>query len=276
MALLFGVMAALLFGASDFCAARASRHTASISVTRTVVATTVVFAPVLPFIISSEWIGRDLLIGSLAGVAMITGIILLYRGYSVAPMGIVAPTSSVLVGAVPVLVDLVGGTRPSALAAVGIVIGLIALVLTSYQPGGSGSVSTGAVLGLGSGVAFGAAFSLMGSTSSASGLLPVVAQRVAGMVLLTVVAMLRHEPFFATTRHGHRYGVVAGVFAVGAVVTLQLGFRDGSSGLVSVAASQFATVAVILSVLFNAERMRWWQGLGVAATAVGVGLMALG
>jgi hypothetical protein len=53
-----------------------------------------VLAPVLPFIVSSHWIGRDVLIGALAGVAMITGIILLYRGYSVAPMGIVAPTSS--------------------------------------------------------------------------------------------------------------------------------------------------------------------------------------
>ena len=44
----------------------------------------------------------------------------------------------------------------------------------------------------------------------------------------------------------------------------------------SVAASQFATVAVVLSVLFNGERMRWWQGLGVGATAVGVALLALG
>jgi drug/metabolite transporter (DMT)-like permease len=55
-----------------------------------------------------------------------------------------------------------------------------------------------------------------------------------------------------------------------------LAFREGASGPVSVAGSQFATVAVILSVLFNRERMRWWQGIGVAATAAGVALMALG
>ena len=41
-------------------------------------------------------------------------------------------------------------------------------------------------------------------------------------------------------------------------------------------AEQFATVAVILSVIFNRERMRWWQGIGVGATAIGVSLMALG
>lgn len=35
-------------------------------------------------------------------------------------------------------------------------------------------------------------------------------------------------------------------------------------------------MAVVLSVMFNADRMRWWQATGIAATAVGVSLMALG
>jgi drug/metabolite transporter (DMT)-like permease len=43
-----------------------------------------------------------------------------------------------------------------------------------------------------------------------------------------------------------------------------------------VASSQFATVAVVLSVIFNHERMRWWQTIGVATTAVAVALIALG
>jgi drug/metabolite transporter (DMT)-like permease len=45
---------------------------------------------------------------------------------------------------------------------------------------------------------------------------------------------------------------------------------------VSVASSQFATVAVVLSVLFNRERMRWWQGVGIGATALAVALIAAG
>ena len=67
-----------------------------------------------------------------------------------------------------------------------------------------------------------------------------------------------------------------GGFAVFAIASLQLAFQKGASGPVSVAASQFATVAVVLSVMFNRERMRWWQATGVAATAVGVSLMAIG
>ena len=42
------------------------------------------------------------------------------------------------------------------------------------------------------------------------------------------------------------------------------------------ARSQFATVAVLLSVMFNRERMRWWQAIGVGVTAVSVALIATG
>jgi drug/metabolite transporter (DMT)-like permease len=75
---------------------------------------------------------------------------------------------------------------------------------------------------------------------------------------------------------GRRLSVFTGVLGVVAIASLQLGFREGASGVVSVAASQFATAAVVLSVLFNHERMRWWQAAGVGATAVGVALMAAG
>jgi drug/metabolite transporter (DMT)-like permease len=59
--------------------------------------------------------------------------------------------------------------------------------------------------------------------------------------------------------------------------TTQVSITDTalSSG-VSVASSQFATVAVVLSVLFNRERMRWWQTIGIAATALAVALIAAG
>ena len=38
----------------------------------------------------------------------------------------------------------------------------------------------------------------------------------------------------------------------------------------------FAAVGVLLSVLFNKEKLKPWQAIGVAASGVGVALMALG
>jgi drug/metabolite transporter (DMT)-like permease len=91
-----------------------------------------------------------------------------------------------------------------------------------------------------------------------------------------VVYLIGRDPFLVTHHSARRTAALAGLVAMFAIAFLQLGFRAGASGPVSVAASQFATVAVILSVVFNRERMRWWQGLGVGATAVGVALIALG
>jgi drug/metabolite transporter (DMT)-like permease len=276
MAITFGVLSALLLGTSDFLAARAARHSPSLSVTRTVVSTSLVFSPLLLLLVDSAPTRRDLVLGAGSGIAMITGLMLLYHGYKVARMGIVAPTSSVLLAAVPVLVDLVRGERPSTLGAIGILIGLVALVLTSYTPGGEGSATLGALLGLASGVAFGVAFTLMGEVSAEAGLAPVMAQRMAGFLLLAIVFLIGRDPFLVEHRPARRTAVVGGFVAMCAIAFLQLGFRSGASGPVSVAASQFATVAVILSVLFNKERMRWWQGVGVGATALGVALIALG
>ena len=87
--------------------------------------------------------------------------------------------------------------------------------------------------------------------------------------------MVRRDAFFAEGV-GRRFALGAGLLGLVAIASLQLAFQKGEAGPVSVASSQFATVAVLLSVAFNKERMRWWQGLGVAATAVAVGLIAAG
>lgn len=275
LALTFAVTAALLLGASDFFAARSARTTPSVTVTRTAVATSVSLSPLLLLLVEWEWVAHDAVIGALSGLFMIGGLMLLYEGYAVARMGIVAPLASVLLAVVPVLWDIVNGVRPGATAAVGMGLGLVALVLTSYTPGGSGSVTMGAVLGVTSGVAFGIAFTLMGEVTKASGLMPVVLQRLAGLAMLTTIALFRTDPFFARGV-GRRYAMGAGLLGLFAIGSLQLAFQRGDTGPVSVASSQFATVAVILSVVFNRERMRWWQALGVAATAVAVALIALG
>ncbi|MDO8390108.1 MAG: EamA family transporter [Actinomycetota bacterium] len=275
VALTLAITAALLLGASDFFAARSARTTPSVTVTRTAVATSVLFSPLLLLVVDSHWIAHDLIVGALSGVSMIVGLMLLYQGYAVARMGIVAPLSSVLLAAVPVVWDLANGEHTSSTAAVGMGVGVVALVLMSYTPGGVGSVSIGVALGLSSGVAFGVAFTLMGEVSKDAGLAPVVTQRGTGLALLVVVGLLRNEPFIANGP-GRSRAMVAGFLGLVAIGSLQLAFQRGQLGAVSVASSQFATVAVLLSVLFNRERMRWWQAVGVGATAVAVALIAAG
>ncbi len=279
-ALTLAVAAAVLLGASDFYAARAARTTASITVTRTAVLTSAVLSPLLLLVVDSHWILKDSILGAVGGLAMITGLMFLYHGYSVARMGVVAPLSSVLLATVPVLWDLINGIRPGLTSGIGMGLGAIALALTSYTPGGLGSTTIsnttrGALLGLASGMAFGIAFTVLGQISDRAGLAPSIVQRASGIALLITIGVVRKERFIAEGLARTR-SAIAGVFGLMGIAALQLAFRKGDAGPVSVASSQFATVAVVLSVIFNRERMRWWQAIGVASTALAVALIAAG
>lgn len=276
MAIALAVAAAVLLGTSDFFAARAARTVPAITVTRTAVAVSTVLAPIGLIVVESHWITHDLVLAACSGVFMIGGLMLLYRGYAVARMGIVAPLSSVLLAAVPVVWQAVNGTRPAGVAAAGMVVGLAALVLTSYTPGGAGSVTQAAVLGMTSGVSFGAAFTMMSEISTAAGLSTVIVQRLVGGAMLASIGIVRRDRMFPPAGPGRWYAVGAGLPAVVAICSLQVAFQKGEAGPVAVASSQFATVAVLLSVLFNRERMRWWQAVGVVATAASVALIAAG
>jgi drug/metabolite transporter (DMT)-like permease len=276
MGVVFGIAAGILLGVSDFMANRASRTVSSASVSRTNLIVSGLIAPLLLFIKPVEWTLRDVVLATISGVTLSGGLMMLYRGYTVARMGIVAPTASVLLAAVPVLYDLIKGNTPRKVASSGMILGLLALVLTTYQRGGMGSVKIGVILGVGAGLLFGVAFTLTSQTSDAAGLSPVLIQRFAGLLFLIALQRFDKAPLLALRVPARRWAIGSGLTGGLAVGLLKLGYIKGAAGPVSVAASQFAAVAVLLSVLFNKERLRTWQAIGVAASGVGVALMALG
>ena len=104
MGIVFGLMAAVLLGASDVAAAKVSRTESSMAVTRTALLTSVGIALVGLIIVPSVWTVRDVAVGSLSGLAMTVGLVMLYRAYALARVGVVAPTTSVLTALIPVLV----------------------------------------------------------------------------------------------------------------------------------------------------------------------------
>jgi drug/metabolite transporter (DMT)-like permease len=276
MGVLLGIAAGILLGVSDFMANRASRTVSSASVSRTNLAVSGLIAPLLLFVKPVDWTSRDVVLATISGITLSGGLIMLYRGYTVARMGIVAPTASVLLAAVPVLYDLIKGNTPSKVAASGMILGLLALVLTTYQRGGLGSVKIGVVLGVGAGLLFGVAFTLTSQTSDSAGLSPVLIQRISGLLFLIVLQRFDKAPILALRVPARRWAIGSGLAGGVALGSLKLGYIKGTAGPVSVAASQFAAVAVLLSVIFNKERLRTWQAIGVAASGVGVALMALG
>lgn len=276
MGILLGAIAALLFGTSDVLAARGSRTDRPIAVTRTALLIALVFTPL--FLALKPWHidGADLAYSCLSGVFNAGALLGLYIGYTKAPMGVVAPLASVLTAMVPVFVDLLRGNGLSGVAGAGVVVGLLAVALSTYQPGGRGSIRNALLIGSAAGVGFGLAFVFLDLTSSRAGLAPVPIQRLVGLVVLTLMHPAVKARWIILSGPARKFAVGTGVLAGLAMGSLQLGYRFGDAGPVSVAASQFAAVTVLLAAVVNHERLRWWQGTGLALASVGVGLMALG
>lgn len=275
MGLLLGAIAAILLGGSDLNAARAGRFVPSVTVVRSAMLVSGVLTLLLLTILPGKFLAREMVIAAASGVLMALALGLLYQGYRVAPIGIVAPTSSVLLAMLPVAWDISRGTKLKPVLVVGMGIGIVALGLTSYVRGGKGSARSGFFYGATSGVLFGITFIMLAKAKDI-GIVAVVMQRWTALLSLSVFWIFDRTPYFAWKSPGWRNALYCGLFAGLAMSSLQIGFQKASAGLVSVASSQFATVTVILAVLFNNERMHWWQVVGVTMTAVAVALMALG
>jgi drug/metabolite transporter (DMT)-like permease len=275
MVLVYGILAALCIGISDFSASIASRTRSPVAVTRTNMFVSGLLGPLLLLVKPWEWVGADVVVGVMSGMAMALGLQLLYRGYVTARMSVVAPVSSVVFGVVPVLWGAMTGELPGIWVVAGMAVAVAALAPTTWTPGGEGSVRTALMLGLGSGALFAVAFVLMSELSEQSGLLPLWAQRVAGFTVLACVQPFEKSPLIVLAMPARPWAWAAGVCSFVGLASLQLGYAlPGSDAVASVAVAQFAPVLVVLSFIFNGDRLRWWQSLGVLASGIGVGIMA--
>lgn len=280
-ALLLGISAGILLGVSDLFAAKTSRFVPSITVARSAFTASTVVAVALVLIVRSSFTVRDTSISLVSGGLLAVGLALLYEGYKVSSIGLIAPTSAVLLGLVPVVDSIRKGDRPSTWAWIGMALGIAAIGMATYRPGEPGKAKLALLFGAGSGLMFGLAFALFDYTSKASGLTPVLIQRLSAGVLLAVAMLFDRSPagrapWIAIRPPARNLGVMTGVCAGLAIACVQLGYRAGSSGPVAVATSQFATVGVVLSVVFEKEHLRHRQWVGLACAAVGVGLLAIG
>ena len=71
--------------------------------------------------------------GALCGVSQAFGVWWFYAALGTGPISVVSPLTAILVAGIPVGVGLALGERPGAIAAVGVVLALVAVVLVSRE-----------------------------------------------------------------------------------------------------------------------------------------------
>src|SRR6476646_194883 len=134
MTYLLAIASALLYGAGAFTGGLATRRASTLPViVLSQLSGLVLLLLLLPVLPAASPSHADLLWGVAAGLTGGVGVALLYHALAIGRMAVVAPTTAVCAVAVPVLVAVALGERPGPLAALGILLGIVAIVLVSQQ-----------------------------------------------------------------------------------------------------------------------------------------------
>ncbi len=218
--------------------------------------------------------------GVLCGVSQAFGIWWFYAALGAGPISVVSPLTAILVAAIPVGVGLALGERPGAIAALGVVLALIAVVLVSREATDEDVTSHRftrkvAWLTVGSGVAFGLNFVLIAQAPPEAQLWPLVFARLAASVLVMAVAALTGN-LRIPTGAPLRLACLAAVLDVGANVAMLLALHASLLSLAGVLMSLYPAATVLLAIVVLRERVTRWQVVGMALALASVAMIAAG
>lgn len=278
MAVVLALASAVVYGASDFLGGLASRRTSVFGVVA--MSQLVGLAALLVLLpwLGGPVTGADMAWGAAAGLAGSAGLVVFFRTLARGVMSVVAPVTAVTAAAVPVLVGLLGGERIGAVAAVGIALALVAVVLVSAESGLTAlRAARPAALApaLLAGSMFGLFFVLLDRTSSEAGLTPLVTARVASVALVVAIALAAGQSL-KVTRAALPVVAVSGVGDMSANALFLLATQaDGPLAITGVLASLYPVSTVVLAQVVLRERLVGAQVAGLLAAATAVVLITL-
>ena len=279
------------YGVSDFVGGIASRRVAALRVViiSYPVALVVLVAAAAP--LGGTMSTPAVVWGLLSGVGQAFGVWWFYAALGSGPISVVSPLTAILVAGLPVGVGLALGERPSALAGVGVVLALIAVVLVSRETtdeplarrefGPDEDVRPHrftmkvAWLTVGAGVAFGMNFVILDQIPTEAKLWPLVLGRVAATVIVLTAALatanlarIRGVPL--------RLALLAGVLDAVATVTSLLALQASLLSLAGVLIALYPAATVLLAIVVLRERVTSWQAIGMVLALSAVALITAG
>ncbi|HEX7105113.1 MAG TPA: DMT family transporter [Acidothermaceae bacterium] len=284
MTAVLALLASLVWGCSDFVGGLVSRrvrplvvvgaaHVIGLSALLVLAAATGEFSAGLGYL---PW-------AVAAGGSGLVGLVAFYRALSIGTMGIVAPIAGT--GAVvPVAVGLATGDSPSALQLAGIAVACVGVVLASGPEisGGDPAGRRPLILALVAAVGFGLVYVFIDGGSQHSVVMTLVLMRATSVTLVLCVGIFLLLKGFrprgaAAPSRGELLAIgFVGLTDLAANGLYGLATRHGLVSVVSVLASLYPAVTVLLARVIERERMRRIQGVGVLFALFGVVLLGAG
>jgi drug/metabolite transporter (DMT)-like permease len=217
--------------------------------------------------------GRDLLFGAIAGLSGMVGLLALYRGLASRQMGLFAPLSAVISAIFPLPVSFLSEGLPSTLTLIGFVVALLAVWLLSMPDGDQKLRLASLGLPLLAGAGFGFFFVAIDQVSTGAVLFPLVAARVASVLVLVVVLWGRKQSVGVGLRYLPVIGI-AGIFDAGGNAFFTLAAQTGRLDEAALVSSLFPATTVFLAWFILKERLNRLQWVGVLLAIVALVLIA--
>ncbi len=274
MIALLATISAALYGFSDFVAAVAIRRSYNQLVAfyvsffggLTGLALGVLFSP-FPSLHVVSW-------GVFSGTCSAILSLALFRGFERGRIGVVAPICAVVGSALPVVLGVALGERPSALAWVGVALGIPATAMVSAIDSSRHDGPAGAADGLVAGVALGGLYLGLQRAGTGYGSWPVALELLVAASILAPVAWRRRDRTGSQFRRALLESGLSGALAAFAgALFLFAAHRDGLA-LAAVIVSLFPAFTVLPAWLFLHEHLRRIQVAGLALALAAVALIA--
>lgn len=279
MAILLALVAAVVYGVSDYSGGRATRSAPVVVITLLSQVASCSIGLMAAAVRGDPWPSTADALWSIAGMSASTvAIAAFYLALACGRMTVVAPITAVISAVVPVVVGIAGGERPSVLALVGVVLALVAVALVSatghaeIEPGGHDTAfappagrrwrDLTIVLAVVAGVGFGLLFVFLDETSDDSGVWPIVIGQFVTMPMLALV-LAATKPGRPRDRVAAWLAVAAGAMAVTANISYLVAVRTGLLSLVAVVTSLYPATTVLLATVIDKERLVRPQVVGL-------------
>jgi drug/metabolite transporter (DMT)-like permease len=287
VSVLVGLLASVSYGLQDFIGGLVSRRNHVFTVVFWGQVVGVPFAGAgIPFLTDGPPAPSALWFGGAAGVVGMFGAAFLFRGLARGRMSVVAPVTGLLAAALPVVVALLTGERPSRLSLGGLLLALAAIVLVSTAPEPGPRPEAGSTMiermmwaglpeGLAAGTCFAGFFLLLDRVPDDAGVWPIVAARVAGLVVMGGVVLAIKIP--VRPAKGTAVAVIgAGLLSNVSDYLFVIGTRLGLLSVVVVLTSLYPVTTVVLARTVLKERIGRIQLVGLVLAAIGVVLITTG
>jgi len=275
---LLALASSALWGTGDYLGGVLSRRLRAIDVV--LISQFVALLVVTPVAVATGGFGAPsgyVLPAAIAGLVGVYSLAAFYHALALGRIGVVAPVSALGV-AVPVVVGLAVGERPSTGQLAGIALGSVGVVLAAgpeihgAAPTNRRRAAVPILLALAAAVGFGTALVLIGEASRSSVVMTLLVQRAAGVGGLIGLALVRRRAPRADRRDVPLVCLV-GLLDLAANAAYAVATVSGLISVVGVLGSLYPVVTVLLAWVLQGERLAPVQLVGAVATVGGVLLL---